>query len=73
MIGAIMMTCAVLLYPTGAEPTYNTTVIRINKRPPEACRIAAGKYNARTGKNVCTCQPVRIYPKSIPSLKDPAK
>lgn len=68
MTGAIIMVCAVLLYPTGAEPNHHTTVIRINKRTPSNCASAAGKFNAKTGKNVCTCQKPRQYPTTIPSL-----
>lgn len=63
----IIMVCAILLHPHAGDG-YNTTVIRVNKHTPTKCAKAAGKFNAKTGKNVCTCEKVRQWPKKIPNL-----
>lgn len=61
LTGKIIMACYVLLHPYQGDG-YNTTVIRINKKTPEACHIAATAANVRSGQNNCTCHAVRKYP-----------
>jgi hypothetical protein len=72
MTGAIILSCAVLLHPHQGEG-FNTTVIRVNKRTPDACVKASAELNNKAKRAVCTCVPPRVTPKHqslVPATKD---